>query len=428
MRNAVVFVIISLALVSAGFSHQTVLGISGQNFTISVDGGSAVTTFLTQMSYFGALTRSSWSYDLDRMQRDGFNTVRVFALWDLDDDFSDDHSDDYSAVFLYGDYIGTERTTFMDRLIALAQALDSRHMVMDCTFYTTYYRNLGLSSGQWADCIETTVQRVANAGLKNVYFDVANEWDVGYGFNPTVNTVIGWLQTVWSINGPDNYKYLRTASAVSLNYWDLDSYGGYLDFQDFLQSQYTSFLAPHLDRSRGCWNFTKASVRRLLYEMASVQEKTVPILLNEPFQRDDDAPLYQPTVEARVVDFQEDRRNAREAGVAGWCYHLAMDHMLDLSSQTQYGSLEQEAGEDLLVANIMNSTLHAEPFRTMGDLDSDGVNELAVCAEHLVAANLDVDSSYEICAYLGLIGLWKGDYSGTWSWTLMTSPTTVVPD
>ena len=141
-------------------SHGIVLGIDGSAFTIN-----GKKTFLLGASYYGALAAPDdfIARDLDDLKTLGCNWIRVFAVWDAFDN-------NVSAV----DTAGKAREPYLSKLKAVVAAAEKRGMVVDVTLArmpclpTQEAHFGGGNPGQGAQ------------GLRNVYFDLANERDQNY--------------------------------------------------------------------------------------------------------------------------------------------------------------------------------------------------------------------------------------------------------
>src|SRR5829696_4928759 len=116
------FLLTLMVLMSCGFfqPQATELGKESTHFTI--DGRR---TFLLGISYYGALgARDDFvAEDLDDMQRDGFNWIRVWATWAA-------FTNNVSAV----DTNGGPREPFLTKLEKLVRECDRRGMVVNVTF------------------------------------------------------------------------------------------------------------------------------------------------------------------------------------------------------------------------------------------------------------------------------------------------------
>ena len=100
--------------VTAPVSSSSVLGISGDNFTIN-----GTPTFLLGVSYFDAL---DWrTSDLDGLHARGFNLIRIFLDWKTD------NGNDAESIFdMAGNLKPTETQTIRDSHPCLRHARHHR--------------------------------------------------------------------------------------------------------------------------------------------------------------------------------------------------------------------------------------------------------------------------------------------------------------
>src|SRR5262249_18791640 len=127
-------------------------------------------TFLLGISYYGALgARADFiQKDLDDMQRDGFNWIRVWVTWAA-------FTNNISAV----DTNGGPHEPFLMRLEKLVQECDRRGMIVDITFSRENGRTGGARLQQLADherAVRTIVERLRP--LRNWYLDLGNERNI----------------------------------------------------------------------------------------------------------------------------------------------------------------------------------------------------------------------------------------------------------
>ena len=111
--------ILLLCLIARSISHATELGLEATHFTIN-----GKRTFLLGISYYGALgaPEDFISKDLDDMQRDGFNWIRVWATWAA-------FGNNISAV----ENDGAPREPYLTKLEDLLKDCDRRGMIVDVT-------------------------------------------------------------------------------------------------------------------------------------------------------------------------------------------------------------------------------------------------------------------------------------------------------
>jgi hypothetical protein len=279
------------ALCSFGSLVGTELGIDGHRFTI--DGKSA---FLLGLSYYGALgaPEASIKQDLDDMQRDGFNWIRVWADWAA-------FENNISAV----ESNGSPREPWLGRLRTLIENCDKRGMIVDVTLsrengVSGPPRLLTLDSHRRA--VETLLEELKP--LRNWYLDLGNERNIrDKRFVPHDD-----LRQLRDRAKELDSKRLITASHASS---DEDFIG---EFAEYLKSTRVDFLSPHRGRFAGTADQTEAITRRYVEKMRELG-RVVPIHYQEPFRRGWSG--WQPEAD----DFFRDLHGAIKGGAAGWCFH-----------------------------------------------------------------------------------------------------------
>jgi hypothetical protein len=272
------------ALVSAGLgagARAARLGIDGTAFTI--DGKKQ---FLLGASYYGALGAPDEfiSRDLDDLKRLGFNWIRVWATWDA-------FGNNVSAV----NVDGTAREPYLSRLAALVREANRRGLIVDVTLS----RGTGLPNQEaHLRAVETLARTLKR--YRNVYFDLANERDVGdarFVDFPELKALRDRVKAT-------DPRRLVTASGD----------GDRKELARYLFEAQVDFIAPHLARRAGSAEQTADKTREYLRWMGELG-RSVPVHYQEPFRRGYGA--WQPT----AVDFCTDLRGARTGGAAGWCFH-----------------------------------------------------------------------------------------------------------
>lgn len=262
------------------------LAMDGTQFTL--DG---TPTFLLGISYYGALAiedEAVLADDLDTMRSYGFNWVRVWATWSAYDN---------SVCAVQRD--GSPHGPYLDRLLRLCRLAGERGMVVDVT----------LHRGEQTDVPRNFEEHLAVAKAlatalvpyRNVYFDVANERNVGDARFVPLDEVAQLIAAIKAID-PDR---LCTASD-----------GGGINGKEahkLLNEGHVDFLAPHRSRHAGSPQETAKDTRDLLAAAATV--RTVPVHYQEPFRRRYSS--WNPV----AMDFQTDLEQAQSGGAAGWCFH-----------------------------------------------------------------------------------------------------------
>jgi hypothetical protein len=144
---------------------KTVLSVDGTRFKLN-----GRRTFLYGISYYGALGASEESIrrDLDDMQRNGFNWIRVWANW---------RAFDADAAAVDGE--GRPIPEGLEKLKALVAECDRRGFVVDVTFS----RGNGVTGPPRLQTLEThrrAVETVVTAlkPRRNWYLDLSNERNI----------------------------------------------------------------------------------------------------------------------------------------------------------------------------------------------------------------------------------------------------------
>src|SRR5688572_16360717 len=146
--------------------QATELGIQSTHFTIN-----GKRTFLLGISYYGALgARDEFiAKDLDDMQRDGFNWIRVWATWAA-------FTNNVSAVAPDGG----PREPLLTKLEKLIQDCDRRGMIVNLTLSRENGRTGAPRLQHYEEherAARTLVERLRP--LRNWYLDLGNERNIG---------------------------------------------------------------------------------------------------------------------------------------------------------------------------------------------------------------------------------------------------------
>jgi Neutral/alkaline non-lysosomal ceramidase, N-terminal len=272
-------------------SSATELAIQDSQFTI--DGRPR---FLLGVSYYGALgaPESGVTHDLDEMQRDGFNWLRVWANWA-------GFGNDVSAVG--GD--GSQREPHLTRLKDFVRECDTRGMIVDVTLS----RGNGvsgpprlMSEEEHVRAVETLIR--ALMPYRNWYLDLGNERNI----RDSRFVSHGTLKKLRDRAKELDPKRLITASHSSGDDEFID------ELEDYLKTTRLDFVSPHRPRSKESSAATEGMTRRYAARMKELGT-VVPVHFQEPFRRGYGD--WQPQTD----DFVRDLRGALAAGAAGWCFH-----------------------------------------------------------------------------------------------------------
>lgn len=286
MRSA-----IGILILAVGFAAElparasTELGIRGTRFTIN-----RKPAFLLGISYYGGLGASPehLSADIDRIQRSGFNWIRVWAAWSA---FGGDVS-----VF---DSAGRVRPEYMDRLERILRVCDRRGLVVDVTITRGGVFGV-LDQRAHEIAAETLVTRLRV--YRNWYLDLANERNIHDSRYVSFDELSRLQRLVRNLDP----RRLLTAS-----------HGGDLSREDvhaYLSAAKVDFLCPHRPREENSAARPEETTRQLMRWMRE-EGRVIPVHYQEPFRRGYGA--WSPA----VADYLEDYKGARRGGAAGWCFH-----------------------------------------------------------------------------------------------------------
>jgi hypothetical protein len=270
-------------------SDSTKLGVQGTKFTIN-----GKPTFLFGISYYGALgARDEFiRLDLDDIQKNGFNWIRVWANWNS-------FGDSVSAV----DEAGLPREPYMAKLRDLAAECDRRGMIVDITL--SRGKNPKGLQLQGLDNHKRAVESIvaALAGHRNWYIDLSNERNV----QDSRFTSFEELKEL-----RDFAKKLAPGLLVTASHSpDISP----TELQQYLNVVRVDFITPHRPRDANSPAQTaRATVEYL--RLFGKLNRPVPVLYQEPFRRGY-SKGWNPTAE----DFLHDALAARDSGAAGWCFH-----------------------------------------------------------------------------------------------------------
>jgi hypothetical protein len=325
---------ITLFLSACSVLGGTDLGISGTQFTLS---GKPV--FLLGISYYAALGAPSEfvKKDLDDMQRDGFNWIRVWANWGA-------FGTNISALQMDGSL----REPFFGRLKSLVAECDRRGMVVDITMA----RENGMKEPPGLPGLPEHRRAVEAliAGLKeyrNWYLDLANERNIRDKRYVSMDELKVLRDDAKKLDS----RRLITASHSS----DDEDFIRHLE--PYLKLVRLDFTSLHRTRAPGTAQETEDATRRFLGRMKELK-LAAPVHFQEPFRRgyEDWNPV--------TADFMIDLAGARKGGAAGWCFHngaqrksagSAPRRSFDLRSQRLYDQFDDIEKE---VANGVGGALN----------------------------------------------------------------------
>jgi hypothetical protein len=280
-----------LLVATAALTNATELAVQDSRFTI--DGKPA---FLLGISYYGGLGAPERfvEQDLDDMQRDGFNWLRLWANWAAFDN-------KVAAV----DVDGSPREPYLTRLKEFVAACDRRGMIVDVTLS----RGNGVAGPprlqkpeEHLRAVETLVQ--ALKPWRNWYLDLGNERSIKDSRFVSHET-LGKLR--------DRAKELDSKRLITASHASGDD-EFMAELEAYLKTSRVDFASPHRIRTKETAEQTETMTRRYLARMKELGS-VVPVHLQEPFRRGFGD--WDPAAE----DFLRDLRGAITGGAAGWCFH-----------------------------------------------------------------------------------------------------------
>jgi hypothetical protein len=279
------WLLLTALLYQLPFGVATELGKNSTQFTI--DGKP---TFLLGISYYGALGAPTnfIAADLDDIQRDHFNWLRVWATWTSG-------GENVSAI----DTNGAPREPYLTRLEQLIKTCDQRGLIVDVT----------LSRGATLpnfDAHQKAVRLLTEKlqPYRNWYLDLGNEREVRDARYVRFEELRLLRQLVRQIDP----KRLVTASDSS------DDQHFTAAIEKYLREVKLDFLTPHRRRAPDSPAQTAEATKLYLAKMESLN-LTAPVLFQEPFRRG--YTKWEPKTE----DFLRDLQGAIDGGAAGWCFH-----------------------------------------------------------------------------------------------------------
>jgi len=273
--------------VSSAVAAST-LGVSGSQFSIN-----GKPTFLLGISYYAALGASDdiVKRDLETMQRDGFNWLRVWADWTA-------FENDISAV----DTNGAPREPFLSRLENLLATCDRRGLIVDVTLSRDKKFNRLATVAAHQRAVETLINRLRS--YRNWYLDLGNERNIRDGRFVSMDELRQLRDRAKELD-PER---LITASHSS------DDADFLRELEPYLKKVRIDFISAHRGRYKESPGETEKMTRDCLAKMKELGI-VAPIHHQEPFRRGytDWAPIEE--------DFYADLRGAIKGGAAGWCFH-----------------------------------------------------------------------------------------------------------
>src|SRR3989338_11187038 len=156
------------------------LGVSGDKFTIN-----GTPTFLLGVSFFDAIneTAGNLDSDLQYLQNNHFNLIRVWADWQWQEPFESTQGDSHccrnSTVYDTGKRDGSLNNTRFNQLINVIDQAANRGIVVEVviTDFNPSFYNGGDTAAQRLEKHKTAARNITQAlsGKTNVFFDLMNE-------------------------------------------------------------------------------------------------------------------------------------------------------------------------------------------------------------------------------------------------------------
>ncbi|UCD30333.1 MAG: cellulase family glycosylhydrolase [Planctomycetota bacterium] len=278
------------------------IGITPDGRFFTIDGEP---TFLNGVSYYGgcSISTPSWvTADLDDMQADGFNWIRVWVIWAFP---YGSGGNDYACMTRSG----AIREPYMSRLKTLITECNNRGMIVDCTWQRS-------DGSEWPSAPTNQTEHLAQVNTltnellpyRNVYFDLANEHNVTTRNRFVSLSECGQLIDAVHAIDPDR---LCTVSKTGHGAFDTQA-----ELNTFYTTTHCQFFAPHLGRYEDVPSLTVGTVQKCVTWMNNLGFR-IPFHLQEPFREDWNTSTFDPTIE----DFYRDCTGGKIAEAAGWCLH-----------------------------------------------------------------------------------------------------------
>ena len=303
----------------------------GRKFRIN-----GVATFLLGVSYFTGLAAPAATIrdDFTRLHTNGFNLVRVWALWN-------NQSQGGPKIELFNSS-GVINAAAMNALIALLDAAKTRNIIVDLTFDKGYYPLMSVTT--YRNALDAVADRIA--GYRGVLIDIANEVVPGVLTQADVGAIRAQL--------PLYPNRIATASVgIGLPWGDhhiplLSSYvtTGRLDVAD-----------AHCCRDDAWPTTTTQMVNEVRADACCVRK---PIYFSEPNRcrypgiggggTEDCSPA---NAARTLADFKNAAGNCRAADCAGWVFHTAASYFLNLGTlRDEYRFPVEATVEDQLAGSL----------------------------------------------------------------------------
>ena len=247
------------------------------------------------MSYFGALAAPETfiTQDLDQMQQNGFNWIRVWANWR-----------GFGAEAAAVDREGRGMTNGLEKLKWLVGECDRRGMIVDVTL-SRGKDGAGSPQLQTLEAHRQAVETLVTAlrPHRNWYLDLANERNIRdkrfISFDDLKD-----LRALAKKLAPE---VLVTASHSP----DISPQ----ELREYVETVGVDFISPHRARNASSPAETAAKTKEYLEKLGQLG-RVLPVHYQEPFRRG-----YSRDWNPAAADFVRDALAARHGGAGGWCFH-----------------------------------------------------------------------------------------------------------
>src|SRR3989338_8865476 len=287
------------------------LGVSGDKFTIN-----GTPTFLLGVSFFDAIneTAGNLDSDLQYLQNNHFNLIRVWADWQWQEPFESTQGDSHccrnSTVYDTGKRDGSLNNTRFNQLINVIDQAANRGIVVEVviTDFNPSFYNGGDTTAQRLEKHKTAARNITQAlsGKTNVFFDLMNEHDNdGTDYLPFPNHA-DIKQIADAVASVDSSRIV-TVSNRGRNSENSSQ------IQGEVSTVGVDAYTPHFDRGGVWYDLTDDrvnSVRGILQGMNTA--RNIPIYLSEEANYPDGG---------SQTNFVTAAINAKNAGAAGWNFH-----------------------------------------------------------------------------------------------------------
>ena len=287
------------------------LGVSGDKFTIN-----GTPTFLLGVSFFDAIneTAGNLDSDLQYLQNNHFNLIRVWADWQWQEPFESTQGDSHccrnSTVYDTGKRDGSLNNTRFNQLINVIDQAANRGIVVEVviTDFNPSFYNGGDTAAQRLEKHKTAARNITQAlsGKTNVFFDLMNEHDNdGTDYLPFPNHA-DIKQIADAVASVDSSRIV-TVSNRGRNSENSSQ------IQGEVSTVGVDAYTPHFDRGGVWYDLTDDrvnSVRGILQGMNPA--RNIPIYLSEEANYPDGG---------SQTNFVTAAINAKNAGAAGWNFH-----------------------------------------------------------------------------------------------------------